>query len=141
MMLLKHCAQYVIKFGKFSSGHRTGKGQFSFQSQRMAMPKNFQTTVQLCSFNARKVMVKILHTRLHQYTNQHVLQHAQTGLKKAEEPEIKLLTSVDHRERKNSRKISTSASLSMLKPLTVWITTNCGKFSKRWEYQITLPIS
>ena len=117
------------------------KVSFSFQSQRMAMPKNFQTTVQLCSFNASKIMVKILQTRLHQYTNQHVLQHAQTGLKKAEKPEIKLLTSVDHREKKNSRKISTSASLSMLKTLTVWITTNCGKFSKRWEYQITLPIS
>ena len=130
MMLLKHCAQYVIKFGKFSSGHRIGKGQFSFQSQRKAMPKNFQTTVQLCSFNARKVMVKILQTRLHQYTNQHVLQHAQTGLKKAEEPEIKLLTSVDHRERKNYRKISTSASLSMLKPLTVWITTNWFQIGK-----------
>ena len=36
-------------------------------------------------------------------------------------------------------KISTSASLIMLKPLTVWITTNCRKFLKRWEYQITLP--
>ena len=37
------------KFGKLSSGHRTGKGQFSFQSQRKAMPKNAQTTTQLCS--------------------------------------------------------------------------------------------
>ena len=50
MMLLKCCTQYVSKFGKLSSGHRTGKGQFSFQSQRKAMPKNVQTTVQLCSF-------------------------------------------------------------------------------------------
>ena len=39
--------QYVSKFGKPSSGHRTGKGQFSFQSQRKAMPKNAQTTAQL----------------------------------------------------------------------------------------------
>ena len=38
------------KFGKLSSGHRTGKGQFSFQSQRRAMPKHVQTTVPLCSF-------------------------------------------------------------------------------------------
>ena len=37
------------KFGKLSSGHRTGKGQFSFQSQRKAMPKNAQTTAQLHS--------------------------------------------------------------------------------------------
>ena len=41
--------QYASKFGKLSSGHRTGKGQFSFQSQRMAMPKNAQTTTQLHS--------------------------------------------------------------------------------------------
>ena len=39
----------AIKFGKLSSGHRTGKGQFSFQSQRKAMPKNAQTTAQLHS--------------------------------------------------------------------------------------------
>ena len=37
---------YVSKFGKLSSGHRTGKGQFSFQYQRKAMPKNAQTTSQ-----------------------------------------------------------------------------------------------
>ena len=47
--LLKCCAQYATKFGKLSSGHRTGKGQFSFQSQRKAMPKNAQTTIQLHS--------------------------------------------------------------------------------------------
>ena len=49
MMLLKCCTQYASKFGKLSSGHRTGKGQFSFQSQRKAMPKNAQTTAQLHS--------------------------------------------------------------------------------------------
>ena len=45
----KCCTQYASKFGKLSSGHRTGKGQFSFQSQRKAMPKNAQTTAQLHS--------------------------------------------------------------------------------------------
>ena len=40
------CTQYASKFGKLSSHHRTGKGQFSFQSQRKAMPKNVQTTTQ-----------------------------------------------------------------------------------------------
>ena len=44
MMLLKCYTQYASKFGKFSSGHRTGKAQFSFQSQRREMPKNVQTT-------------------------------------------------------------------------------------------------
>ena len=47
--LLKDDAQYTSKFGKLSSGHRTGKGQFSFQSQRKAMPKNVQVTAQLYS--------------------------------------------------------------------------------------------
>ena len=45
----KCCTQYVSKFGKLSSGHRTGKGQFSFQSPGKAMPKNAQTTTQLHS--------------------------------------------------------------------------------------------
>ena len=49
MMLLKCCTQYASKFGKLSSGHRIGKGQFSFQSQRKTMPKNVQTTAQLHS--------------------------------------------------------------------------------------------
>ena len=49
MMLQKSCTQYASKFGKLSSGHRTGKGQFSFQSKRKAMPKNAQTTTQLHS--------------------------------------------------------------------------------------------
>ena len=45
-MLLKHCTQYTSKFGKLNSGHRTGKGEFSFQCQRKAMPKNVQITIQ-----------------------------------------------------------------------------------------------
>ena len=49
MMLWKCYTQYASKFGKLSSGHRTGKGQFSFQSQRKAMQKNAQTTAQLHS--------------------------------------------------------------------------------------------
>ena len=44
---VKVLTQYASKFGKLSSGHRTGKGQFSFLSQRKAMPKNAQTTTQL----------------------------------------------------------------------------------------------
>ena len=51
MMLLKCCIQYANKFGKLSSGHRTGKVQFSFQSQRKVMPNNAQTTTQLHSFH------------------------------------------------------------------------------------------
>ena len=46
---VKCCTQYASKFGKLGTGHRTGKGTFSFQSQRKAMPKNAQTTAQLHS--------------------------------------------------------------------------------------------
>ena len=45
------------------------------------------------------------------------------------------------RKQGNSRKTSTSVSLTTQKPLTVWITRNCGKFLKRWEYQTTLPVA
>ena len=48
-LMLQCCTQYASKSGKLSSGHRTGKGQFSFQSQRKTMPKNAQTTAQLHS--------------------------------------------------------------------------------------------
>ena len=59
-------------------------------------------------------------------------------LEKPEEPEIKLTTSVGlSQKQENSRKTPISALLTMPEPLTMWITTNCGKFFKRWEYQIT----
>ena len=61
-------------------------------------------------------------------------------LEKAEEPEIKLPTSVgSSKKQESSRQASTSALLAVPKSLTVWITINCGKFWKRWEYQTTLP--
>ena len=63
-------------------------------------------------------------------------------LEKTEEPEIKLPTSVGSSKKKeSSKKTSISALLIMPKPLTVWITTNCGKFWKRWEYQTAWPAS
>ena len=61
-------------------------------------------------------------------------------LEKAEEPEIKLPTSaglLKKQENSRKKKKSTSALLTMPKPLTVCITINCGKFWKRWEYQTT----
>ena len=57
-------------------------------------------------------------------------------IEKAEEPEVKLPTSGgSSKNQESSRKTSTSALLTTPKPLTVWITINCGKFFKRWEYQ------
>ena len=63
-------------------------------------------------------------------------------LEKAEEPEIKLQTSAGSLPKQESSwKTSTFALLTMPKPLTVWITINCGKFWKRLEYQTTWPAS
>ena len=63
-------------------------------------------------------------------------------LQKAEEPEIKLPTFAGSlKKQKSSRKTSISILLTIPKPLTVWITINCGKFWKRWEYQTTWPAS
>ena len=63
-------------------------------------------------------------------------------LEKAEKPEIKLPTPTEsQKKQESSRKTSAAPSLTMLKPLTVWITTNYGKFFKRWEYKTTLPSS
>ena len=63
-------------------------------------------------------------------------------LEKAEEPEIKLpMSTRSSKKQASSRKTSTSALLTTPKPLIVWITTNCGKFWKRWEYQTTFPAS
>ena len=105
------------------------KVSFSFQYQRKAMPKTVQTycSVSLIS-HASKVMLKILQARLQQYVNQE-LPDVQAGFRKAEGPQIKLLTSDGSSKKQESfRKSSISALLTMPKPLTVWITINCGKF-------------
>ena len=61
-------------------------------------------------------------------------------LEKAEEPEIKLPTSIGSlKKQESSRETSILALLTTSKPLTLWITTNCGKFFKKWEYQTTWP--
>ena len=69
MMLWKCCTQYASKLGKLSSGHRTGKGQISLQSQKRAMPKNVQTTTKVHSSHTSKVMLTIVQARLQQYVN------------------------------------------------------------------------
>ena len=86
-------------------------------------------------------MLKILQARLQQWVNQEP-QLYKLDLEEAEEPEIKFSTSIGSQKKQgNSRKGSTSASLTTLKLLILWITTNCGKFFKRLESQTTLPAS
>ena len=122
MILLKCCTQYVSKFGKLSSSHRNEKGQFSFQPQRRAMPKNVQTTVQLpCFHRPARLGSKSFKLGISSMWTEN-FQAYKLGLEKSEEPEITLPTFVGSwRKQGDSRK--TSASLTKLKPLTVWITT------------------
>ena len=95
MMLWKCCTQYASKFGKLSNGHRTGKGQNSFQSQRKALPKKVQITAQLHSSHTLvKGMLKIIQARLQQYVNN--FQMFKLDLEKAEEPEINCQPLLDH---------------------------------------------
>ena len=120
MMLWKCCTQYASKFGKLSSGHRTGKGQFSFQSQRKAMPKNAQTIAQLhSSYTLVKYCSKFSKPG---FSNMWTMnfQMFKLVLEKAEEPETKLPTSAGSwKKQESSRKTSISDLLTMPKPLTV----------------------
>ena len=181
-MLLQCWTPYANKFGKLSSGHRTGKGPFSFQYQRRVMPKNVQTTIQLHSYNDNPLQCSCLENprdrgawwaavygvaqsrtqlrwlssssnTLARYCSKSSklgfsikwtenFQMFKLDLEKVKEPEVKLPTPFGSwRKQGNSRKTPTSASWTALKPLTVWITGNCGKFLKRWEYYTTLPAS
>ena len=141
-MLWKCCTQYASKFGKLGSGHRTAKGQFSFQSQRKAVPKNAQTTAQLHS--SHTLVKYCLKFSKPGFSNMWTVnfQLFKLVLEKTEEPETKVPTSTgSSKKQESSRKTSISAFLTMPKPLTVWITINCEKFWKRWEYQNTWPAS
>ena len=125
-----------------NSAVATGLEKVSFHSN----PKESKECSNYCTIalisHSSKVMLKILQARLQQYMNlsDQTVDHFQMfklNLENAEEPEIKLSTSVGSLKKKiDSRKASTSSS-TMPKPLTVWITTNCGQFFMRWEYQTT----
>ena len=115
--------------GFSSSGHRTGKGQFSFQSQRKANVKecSIYHTIALIS-HASKVMLKILQARLQQYVNCE-LPDVQAGFQKGRGTRDQIANICWIMEKQeSSRKTFISALLTVPKPLTVWIKINCGKF-------------
>ena len=102
------------------------------------MPKNVHTIVLIS--HASKIMLKILQARFQQYVNQE-LTAVQARFRKGRGTRDQIANICWIIEKASEfQKTSTSVSLTMLKPLTVWITTNCGKFLKRWEYQATLPV-
>ena len=91
--------------------------------------------------HASILMLKSLQARLQWYEN-YELPEVQAGFRKDKEPEIKLPTSTgSSKNQEHSRKSSVYALLTMPKPFKVWITINCGKLFKRWEYKMTWPAS
>ena len=139
-MLWKCCTPYASKFRKLKLWPQDWKRSVFISIPKKGNAKecsNYRTIALLS--HASKVMLKILQDMLQQYLN-HELQMFKLDLEKAEEPEIKLPTSVgSSKKQESSRK--TPALLTIPKPLTVWITINCGKCLKRWEYQTTWPAS
>ena len=140
-MLWKCCIQHASKSGKLSSGHRTGRGQLSFQlkegqCQRMFKLPHNCTHLTCWPSNAQNSLI-----RLQQYVNWE-LPYVQAGFRKSRGTNIKLPTSTGSQEKQeNSRRTSSSALLSMLKPLTVWITTNWKILQEMGtpDYLIYLP--
>ena len=123
-MLLQCYTEYASKFGKLSSGHRTGKGQFSFQSQRRAMPKNAQISTKLHSFHRPAMaMLKILQARLQQYMNEE-LPDVPAGFRKGRRTRDHIANICWITEKATEFQKNIYFSLTTLKPLTVWITTN-----------------
>ena len=123
MMLWRCLTEYTCKFGKLNSGHRTGKGQFSFQSQRKAMPRNAQTTTQLHSSHMLVKWCSKFSKPGFSNTWTMKFQMFKLVLEKAEEPEIKLPTFTgSSKKQESSKNTSISALLTMPKPLTLWIT-------------------
>ena len=110
----------------------TGLEKVSFHSN----PKECSNyhTIALIS-HASKVMLKILQARLQQYVK-HELPDVQAGFRKGRGTRDQISTSArSSKKQESSRKTSISALLTTPKPLTMWITINCGEFSNRWEYQ------
>ena len=92
--------------------------------------------------HASKVILKILQARLQQYMNWE-LPDGQAGFRKGRGTRDQITNVLYHRKSKRvpEKKKSTSASLTTYKSMTLWITTDYGKFWKRWEYQTTWPVS
>ena len=143
-MLWKCCTKYASKAGKLSSGHRTGKGRFSFQSQRKAMSKNFQTIAQLHSSHMLAKSCSKCSKLDSNSTWTINFQMFKLDLEKAEEQEIKLLTSVASLKKQESSRKSIYfcfTDYAKIFDCVDQFPTNCGKFLKRWEYQTIWPAS
>ena len=136
-VLWKCCPQYVRKFGEQQWPWDWKRSVF-FPIPKKGNAKEVQITIQLHSFHMlARLCSKSFKLGFSSMWTEN-FQMYKLGFEEAKEPEIKLPRFIGSwKKQGNSRKTSTSVSLSMLKPLTVWITTVYGKFLKRWKYQTT----
>ena len=127
-MLLKCCTQHASKFGKLNRGHRTGKGSFHPNPKERQCKRIFKVSHNCTHLTHSQSNTQNFPSQAKQYIN-HELPDVLLDLEKAAEQEIKLPTLVESsKKQESSRNTSTSALLTIPKPLTLWITTNCGKF-------------
>ena len=121
-----------------NSAVATGLEKFSFHpipKRGSAKQCSNYHTIALIS-HANKVMLKILQARLQQYVSYELTRCSSWFYKRQRNQRSNCQHPLDHGKSKRiSEKTSISALLTMPKPLTVWITINCGKFWKRWKYQ------
>ena len=141
MMLWKCCTQYVSKFGKLSSEKGLEKVSFHSNPKERQCQRMLKLPHSCTHLTRSKVMLKILQARLQQYVNCE-LPNVQAGFAKGRgtRGQITNIRWVMQKAREFQKNI-TFVLLTMPKPLTVWITTNCGEFWRRWEYQTTWPAS
>ena len=141
MMLWKCCTQYASKFEKDQWPQDWKRSVFiPIPKKGNAKACSNYHIIALISHDS-KVMLKILQPRRQQYVNQK-LPDVQAGFRKGRGTRNQIVNI--HwiiKKAREFQKTSTSALLTMPKPLTVWITTNYGKSFKRWEYQTTWPAS
>ena len=136
-MLLKCCTQYASKF----EWPQDWKRSVFIPVPKKGNAKECSNYLTIAFIShASKVMLKILQARLQQYVNRE-LPDVQAGFIKGRviRDQNANICVGSLKKQENSRK--TSALLTMPKPLTVWITINCGKFWNRWEYQTTWSAS
>ena len=138
MMLWKCCTQYVSKFRNSAVATGLEKVSFHFKPKKGNTKEcsNYRT-IELIS-HVSKIMLKSFKLGFNSMWTKN-FQMYKLDLEKAEKPEIKLPTSARSvKKQESSTKTSIFALLNMPNLLTVWITTNCGIFLMRWEYQTTL---
>ena len=139
--MLKCCTHYGSKFGKLSSGHRPKKISFNSNPKKRQCQRMFKLRHSCTIWHTSKVMLKSLQASLQQYL-------------KCELPEVQLVlrksrgtrdqTANIHLEHQKNKRVPEKHLLLfywLRQSRWLWITTDCGKFFKRWEYQITLPVS